>query len=447
LEQVNSRTIITDALCPFCGCLCDDITVVVENNKIIEAKHACKLGSAKILGQCRLGAKNIGTHLTIKEPLLRADKNEDFREVSYDEAIDEAAKILAAAKRPLLYGWASASCEVHEKGILLAEELGAIIDNTSSVCHGPTGLAIHEKGMPSATLGQIKNRADVIVFWGCNPVQAHPRHMSRYSSFARGFFTEKGRRGRKIISVDVRKTHTSGAADEYMEVQQGSDYLVISALRAILSGHSDVVPERVGNVAKEQLIKIIDTLKSAKYGVIFFGMGLTQSKSRYKNVDNAISLVTELNAFMKFVLMPMRGHYNVTGFNQVCSWETGYPTAVDFSRGAPYYNPGETAANDVLYRDEVDAAMIIAADAASHFPANSVRRLARIPVIQIDPHWNSTTEVASVVIPTAICGVEAGGTAYRMDGVSLRLRKMIESDHPGDEEILERIIWRVKEIK
>ena len=30
--------------------------------------------------------------------------------------------------------------------------------------------------------------------------------------------------------------------------------------------------------------------------------------------------------------------------------------AVDFSRGYAYYNPGETAANDVLRRGEVDAA-------------------------------------------------------------------------------------------
>jgi len=42
-------------------------------------------------------------------------------------------------------------------------------------------------------------------------------------------------------------------------------------------------------------------------------MGLTQSKSRYKNIDNAISLVTELNSFTKCVITPMRGHYNVTG--------------------------------------------------------------------------------------------------------------------------------------
>lgn len=428
--------IITDAICPFCGCLCDDITIIVENNKIIETKHACKLGAAKIMG-----------HQRIKMPMIRDDKNSDFREVSYSEAIDKAAEILASSKRPLLYGWASALCEVHKKGILLAEEVGGVIDNTASVCHGPSVLAIHEKGTPSATLGQVKNRADVVIFWGCNPAQAHPRHMGRYSTFARGFFSEKGRRGRKIIVVDVRKTHTANIADEYIEVEQGSDYLVISALRAILAGHEDVVPEKVGGVAKQKLVELVDTLKKARFGALFFGMGLTQSKGRYKNIDNAISLVTELNSFAKFIMMPMRGHYNVTGFGQVCTWETGFSTAVDFSRGMPYYNPGETAANDLLYRKEVDAALIIAADAAAHFPASSVRQLARIPLVQIDPYWNSTTEISDVVIPTAVCGIEVEGTAYRMDGIPLRTRKMIQSEYPTDEEILDRIIQRVRELK
>jgi formylmethanofuran dehydrogenase subunit B len=428
--------VITDALCPFCGCMCDDLTIVTEDNKIIEAKHACKLGSAKIMG-----------HHRIKTPMMRTDKNDNFKEVSYEEAINETAKILVNSKRPLLYGWASALCEVHKKGILLTEEVGGIIDNTASVCHGPSTLAVHEKGLPTSTLGQIKNRADVVVFWGSNPVQAHPRHMGRYSVFAKGFFSDKGRRGRKIIVADVRKTETANIADEYIQVQQGSDYLVISALRAILSGHADVVPDAVGGVPKEQLVKLVDTLKAAKFGAVFFGMGLTQSQGRYKNIDNAISLITELNSFTKYVIMPMRGHYNVTGFGQVCSWETGFATAVDFARGIPYYNPGETAANDLLLRKEADAAMIIAGDAGAHFPANSVRHLAKIPVVQIDPYWNPTTEVANVVIPTAVCGIEVEGTAYRMDGVSLRFRKMIEPTHPTDIEVLERITERVREIR
>lgn len=429
-------SVITDALCPFCGCLCDDLTIVVENNKVTEAKHACKLGAAKIKG-----------HNRIKSPMLRDNKNGDFKEVSYDEAINRAAEILVGSKRPLLYGWASALCEAHKKGIFLAEEVGGVIDNTASVCHGPSALAVHEKGAPTATLGQVKNRSDVVVFWGCNPVHAHPRHMGRYSVFTRGFFSSKGRRGRKIIVVDVRKTETARVADEYVEVQQGSDYLVISALRAILAGHADVVPESVGGVPKENLITLVDTLKSAKFGAVFFGMGLTQSLSRYKNIDNAISLMTELNSFTKYVITPMRGHYNVTGFGQVCSWETGFATAVDFSRGGPYYNPGETAANDLLYRKEADAAMVIGGDAGAHFPGNSIRHLAKIPVVQIDPYWNPTTEVSDVVIPTAISGVEVEGTAYRMDGVSLRMRKMIEPEHLTDEEILDRIIERVKELR
>lgn len=426
-------TVITDALCPFCGCLCDDLTIVVEDNKITDVKQACKLGAAKIMG-----------HHRIKTPMMRKDKNSEFKEVSYEEAINEAANILSNSKRPLLYGWASAVCEVHKKGILLAEELGAIIDNTATVCHAPSTLAVHEKGLPSATLGQVKNRADVIVFWGSNPVHAHPRHMGRYSVFAKGLFSEKGRKGRKVIVVDVRKTDTANMADEFVQLEQGSDYLVVSALRAILSGHADVVPESVGGVPKEQLSKLVDILKTGKFVAIFFGMGLTQSKSRYKNIDNAISLVTELNAFTKCVITPMRGHYNVTGFGNVCAWETGYATAVDFARGAPYYNPGETAANDVLTRKETDAAMIIAGDAGAHFPADSVRHLAKIPVVQIDPYWNPTTEVANVVIPVAICGVEVEGTAYRMDGVSLRMRKMVEPTHLPDTEVLEKITERLK---
>lgn len=429
-------TVITDALCPFCGCLCDDLTIVVEDNKITDVKQACKLGASKIMG-----------HHRIKAPMMRKDKNSEFKEVSYEEAINEAANILSNSKRPLLYGWASAVCEVHKKGILLAEELGAIIDNTASVCHAPSTLAVHEKGLPSATLGQVKNRADVIVFWGSNPVHAHPRHMGRYSVFAKGLFSEKGRKGRKVIVVDVRKTDTANMADEFVQLEQGSDYLVVSALRAILSGHADVVPESVGGVPKDALSKLVDTLKTGKFVGIFFGMGLTQSKSRYKNIDNAISLVTELNAFTKCVITPMRGHYNVTGFGNVCAWETGFATAVDFARGAPYYNPGETAANDVLLRKETDAAMIIAGDAGAHFPADSVRHLAKIPVVQIDPYWNPTTEVANVVIPVAICGVEVEGTAYRMDGVSLRMRKMVEPTHLPDTEVLEKITERVKALR
>jgi formylmethanofuran dehydrogenase subunit B len=48
-----------------------------------------------------------------------------------------------------------------------------------------------------------------------------------------------------------------------------------------------------------------------------------------------------------------------------------------------------------------------------------------------------------VVLPTAIYGVSAAGTAYRMDNVPLPLKKVVDSPQPTDEEVLSEIIARL----
>jgi formylmethanofuran dehydrogenase subunit B len=425
--------IVEDVLCPFCGCLCDDVKVEVEEGKIVGVKRACRLGSSKILGHERTAA-----------PMVRGDG--ELVETTYEEAYDRAARILKEAKRPLLYGWCSTVCETAKLGILLAEEVGGVVDSTATVCHGPSIIGIEEKGMAGATLGQIKNRADLIVFWGANPAEAHPRHTGRYSSNARGMFTPEGRGGRKVIVVDVRETRTAKNADKFILIRPGTDYEVLSALRMIVKGKGEIVPETVAGIAKSDLEEAAAMMMAAKFGVALIGLGLTHSRGRYKNVDNALSLVADLNGFTKFVVMAMRGHYNVAGFGQVCAWSTGFPMAVDLSRGAPYFNPGETAACDLLARKEADALMVVAADPASNFPRATVEAMAEIPVIQIDPFPNPTTLLADVVIPTAVCGIEAEGTAYRMDGLSLRMKKVVDSPYPTDEEAVREILDRVRRL-
>ncbi|MHC1631878.1 MAG: formylmethanofuran dehydrogenase subunit B [Methanotrichaceae archaeon] len=426
--------IIEDVLCPFCGCLCDDIKVEVEDNKIVRVRRACRLGASKIKGHDRM-----------ENPMIRVDG--ELVETTYQKAYDKAAQILLDAKRPLLYGWCSTVCETHEKGIFLAEEVGGVIDSTATVCHGPTIIGIEEKGLAGATLGQVKNRADLIIFWGSNPVEANPRHTQRYSSNARGMFTEEGRKGRKVIVVDVRKTRTTKNADKFLQIKPGTDYEIISAIRMIVNGKADILPETVAGISKSDLEETAEMMKSARFGAFFFGLGLTHSRGRYKNIDNALSLVRDLNTHTKFVIMAMRGHYNVTGFGQVCAWETGYPMSVDFSRGAPYFNPGETSACDLLGRKEADAVLAIAADPASNFPRKVVERMADVPVIQIDPFENPTTLLADVVIPSAVAGVEAEGTAYRMDGIALRMKKLVDSPYPSDEMIVESITESVRRLR
>lgn len=425
---------VEDVVCPFCGCLCDDLIVEVEGNEIKSVENACKLGAHRFLDV----KKN-----RIKKPLIK--ENGKFKEVSYEEAIDKAVEILTNAKKPLLYGFSSTSCEVHEVAIELAEILGAVIDNTASVCHGPSILAIQEVGYPSVTLGEVKNRADLVIYWGCNPMHAHPRHMSRYSIFPRGMFRDKGKIDREVIVVDVRKTETAELADWFIKVKPGYDYEVLNALRTILN-KGDINRTEVGGISKEDLKKLVEKMKGCKFGIIFFGVGLTMSGAKHRNIFEAIKLVRDLNNYTKFSIMAMRGHYNVAGFNEVLTWETGYPFAVDFTRGYPWFNPGETDANSLLQARDVDAALIIASDPAAHFPMESVKYLAKIPVIVIDPFESLTTKIADVVIPSKVVGVEEEGSAYRMDGVPLRLKKVIDAEeYLSDLEIMERILEKVKE--
>ncbi len=76
-----------------------------------------------------------------------------------------------------------------------------------------------------------------------------------------------------------------------------------------------------------------------------------------------------------------------------------------------------------------------------------VEYLKSIPLIAIDPKQSDTTQVASVVIPTAQAGVAASGVVYRMDHVPLRYKKVVESVYPTDREVLERIIAKVSALR
>lgn len=425
--------VITDVVCPFCGCLCDDLEVTVEGGEIVSTKNTCAISRSKFMnhGENRLEAPTV-----------------DGKEASLEEAIKASAEILAGARRPLVYGLSSTECEAIGKAVELAELSGGVVDNTSSVCHGPTILALQQVGESKTTLGEVKNRADLIIFWGSNPTEAHLRHIIRYSAMPKGLYTPEGRKSRYIVAVDVRETRMARVADQFLKIEPGGDFELLLALRAAVRG-GDIQAEEVAGVSKEEIVGLAKRMKEAKMGIVFFGLGLTQSDGRHMNIDAAVGLVAELNHHTKFLLTPMRGHYNVAGANTVTTWQTGYPYGVDFARGYPRYNPGEYTAVDLLAKGEADAAIIIASDPGATFPADTVRNMAKIPLITLDQKVTPTTMLSRVVIPVATAGVEAEGTAYRMDGVPLRLRKVVEPHESllPDAEVLDMIIERVRALK
>ena len=425
-----------DVVCPVCGCLCDDIEVTFDEGKLIKIRNSCAIGIAKF--------KNY-EKTRLSSPMIK--KNGELAPARLEDAVKKTAEILVNAKYPLLYGWSSTSCEALKVGIEIAEELGGVIDNTTTTCHGPTILGVQDVGESTCTLGEVKHRADLIVYWGSNPVHAHPRHLTRYTLTTKGKFRQ-GRKDRTLIVIDVRKTNTARQADYFIQVEPNKDYELLTALRMAIR-FEEIEQETVAGVPKEKIEELADLLMSCQFGIIFFGLGLTMSSGKERNIEAALSLVRDLNKRTKFNIMPMRGHFNVSGANKVTTWQTGFPYAVDFTRGFPRYNPGVTTAIDILNRGECDAALIVASDPVAHAPQSVVKNLLKIPVITIDPRISLTSLIADVAVPTALVGIEAEGIAYRMDGVPKILKKIVDppTGIVSDVVVLNMILDEVKQNK
>lgn len=419
-------TEVRNVTCTLCGCLCDDLTIKLRDGAVVETSRACPPARAWYLRQSLTST-----------PLAATIAG---RPVSLEEGLQEATRILGGAAYPLVYGLGRTNCEAQRQAVHLAEILGAALDTHTSLAHGSTKLAGQLVGKITCTLGEVRNRADLVVYWGANPLVTHPRHATRYAVFPPGRYLADGGRARTVVLVGPERCASVKIADQFLETPPGADFETITALRTLVrGGRVDWRRLDETGVSSAGVRELFERLRTARYGVFFFGNGLTRSRGVHINVASLLALARDLNGGRRFVAMPLRNLGNEAGADNVLSWLSGYPFSVDYSRGYPRYNPGEFSAAGLLERGDNDAALVVAADPATSLPSAAVEHLRRIPVVLLDPQVSATSALARVQIFTAPTGLQVGGTAYRMDKVPLPLKPLAPPTAPSDEEVLRRM--------
>ncbi len=405
---------MTTVTCTGCALLCDDIEAVVENSRIKETRNACRRGAARIKGCVN------------RLPCSIAQKQTDI-----ESSIKKAAEILRNAGSPMLFGWSNSTCEAQYKGIRLAKKLNAIIDDTSSFCQGILIERVLRKKFKTCSLEDIRNKADVLVYWGSDAQDSEPRHLSRFAYFPRGEERQRGyEEDRVAIAIDVRESNTA-------KICKGHFYRIpLKGDRAFILALMDALSGKVPPQDAKKILELASILKKAEFGAIFVGIGLT-----YSIKDDFDILVALADMLPNFHIMPMIGHYNMRGFNEVLFKETGYVNRVRFDAKA--VSDARYSIVEALRGKSIDALLVAGSDPLSSLPHSLISNLAKMPVICIDPCVTLTSRIASVTIPCAVSGVEAGGTAVRMDGKVVNLTKILEANYPSDEEILARIMEEI----
>ena len=402
-----------DVACTVCGCVCDDLRVTVEGGRIVDAAGACELARPWFLGQ----SSSIGDRPEI-----------DGEPVEWVDAYDCAAAILRDSRAPLIYGLSRSTTEGQRAAVALADFLGATIDTTASSGHAPSIVALQQVGESTCTLGEVKQRADLVLFWGCDPLTTHPRHIERYCP-----------PGATIVVVDSVETATAARAELFVRIPAEQNWDAFWTLRMLVQG--------IACQASPELLALAERMKTCHFGVVFFGSGLTQGRLAHRTVEALLQLVTDLNDHSapdtrrRFYARRMRRYGDIAGADSVLTWQTGYPFGVNFAAGYPRYNPGEFTAPELLAKGEVDAALILGSETIRDLPADAQIALRELPIIALGGAriQNGDQRGTVVYFPTATYGIHRPGTAYRMDEVAIPLKVLLETDSPSDAEVLAQI--------
>jgi formylmethanofuran dehydrogenase subunit B len=404
------------ATCAGCGCGCDDIEVVVAAGALERAIRTCTLGDAWF-----------AERTAAPPPAARVDG----REVDFADAVEASAAILGGARLPLVCGLGQTDCESQRAAVALAEAVGAVIDPAGPRDDGSFGAAAQAVGLSTATFGELRDRAEVVVAWRADAVVSNPRLLPRLRLDRAGRAA-----GRTLVVVDARRTETAEEADEFIELPPELDFEALWAMRALVR---DVPLDRdlAARLPLGALERLVGRLRACGYGAVMHG------PAGYVNALALLALVRDLAPLAHVVTLPLRQEGNARGAEDVLAWQSGYPAAVSFARGHPRARPGEFGAAGLLERAETDAALIVGFDALRHLPPAAADNLRRIPTIVVDPRATETAAAARVAFATAAGGVQREGTVHRMDGVPLTLHAPLSSERAGDAEVLTAIKARI----
>jgi formylmethanofuran dehydrogenase subunit B len=386
---------IESVMCLGCGCGCDDLTVQVKNDRIVDVSPACPVA------QAWFGDGSVPDAIT-----------RGGSPVSLSQAIAAAAATLGESTgRVLVYIGPELSSQAQRAALAIADVLRARVDTATSRPAAAGLLAAQRRGRAAATLAEIRNRADVVLFWAVDPRARYPRFIPRFLD-AKGTHIPSGRTGRRMISVSVGGDRGPAGAELELVLTAEEEVPALSVMRATVLGNA--LGELPANL--QAAVKAATLLKEAKYAVIVNEAEPAESTSPLR-AEGLIALTQALNGPTRAALSSLRAGGNRSGAESVLTWQTGYPMAVDFSQGFPRYAPGSRALDAPS-----DVGAVLVAGSVAELSPETAAAFGKVPTIVIGPRASEAPFTTRIAIDTGVAGIHEAGTGYRMDEIPLPLR-------------------------
>jgi len=337
--------------CAYCGVGCSFVAelrgdelvrMVPDKTGGANAGHSCVKG--------RFAWGYAGHEDRVTQPMVRDSIDDEWKVVSWDEAITFAAERLRRIQTEYgidaVGGITSSRCTNEEVYVVQKMVRAAFgtnnVDTCARVCHSPTGYGLKQTFGTSAGTQDFKSvaDADVIMVIGANPTDAHPVFASRMK--------RRLREGAELIVVDprsidlVRSAHVE--ASHHLQLLPGTNVAVVNAMghvvategwidRAFVEERCDAdsfraweefirLPENSPEVLEEATGVPADQVRAAARAyatggnaAIYYGLGVTEHSQGSTMVMAMANLAMATGNIGRsgVGVNPLRGQNNVQG--------------------------------------------------------------------------------------------------------------------------------------
>lgn len=410
VEGLESR------VCCGCSCLCDDISYHMRQGQVVRSLNLCEFGRKRLQDA---SAARQGADSALTEGLV-------------EDSLDKAAQILRTHGPVLFVGAEFLDEKAQQASVRLAKAVGGIWVPWAFEAVRRFHQVACQRGWAAALLDDVRDHGEVVIFWRCDPLVTHHRHLSRYSFFARGRFTERGHHDRTLAAVGEKGQRIERLCKQFLDVPPDRDRALAESLRRGRAQegfeHRDFEGIRRACEQSGYIAIFVDpeALDPGTLETIFFWAAETNQAGGARRV----------------VILPLyRTGPNLEGFCQVSTAACGAPWGADFRNGAG--RPVQRDWQDLAARGGC-VFLLYPAGREESRPLHAA--IAGKPSIVMDPFSPSRPDPRGVTIQVELGGFGAEGVFFRADGVPLRASGLPGLPRIGLKsaaEVLESLITRM----
>jgi formylmethanofuran dehydrogenase subunit B len=396
--------------CPFCPLLCDGFGVATDAPDWALSGSDCS--------RARTALARFGGRVAAAQPSI------DGVACDLDAAIAAAARVIGASRQPLFGGLGT---DVAGARALypLAARTGAICDAAGGAALWHGLHALQDRGAFTATLAEVRTRADLIVCIGALPAE-------RFPEFPRRVGIGDGGSAAQIVVLSPVGEPAAAASKAGSEIVpfDGDLFDAVATLAALVAGRA------VGDAAAAPLAALAARLRAARYAVLVYETARLPAHGTLI-IEAVNRVVATLNQRTRAAALALGGADGASTVNAVFTWLSGLPLRTRATPAGLEHEPLRFDAQRLLADRAVDSLLWIASFGTEPAPPQ-----ADVPRIVLGhPSFAAAAQgAATIFIPVSTPGVGSAGHLFRTDGlVMLPLRALHDDGLPTVADVVRRM--------